>query len=136
MNVRDIMTSNAQWVDPSTTLSDAAKRMKSEKIGILPIGENDRLIGMLSDRDIVINALAEDRDVRMTPVRDAMSANVLYVFEDQSIEDAAKSMAENQVRRMPVLDRDKRLVGMVSLGDIAGKGFPGAAGSALESIAH
>ncbi|WP_308910387.1 CBS domain-containing protein [Pseudokordiimonas caeni] len=136
MKVEKVMTREAEWVGPDITIPEAAKRMKEKGIGILPIGENDKLIGMLSDRDIVINCLANGLDMTSTKVRDAMSKQVLYVYDDQSVEEAAKSMADNQVRRMPVLNRQKRLVGMVTIADIAGSGSAKAAGEALGMISR
>ena len=96
--------------------------MKDEDIGALPVGEYDRLIGMVTDRDITMRAVAEDRLPSSTSVRDVMSEKIYYCFEDDDIEDAAQCMAENQVRRLPILNRDKRLTGIVSLADIAQSG--------------
>jgi CBS domain-containing protein len=122
MKIKEIMTSNPELIDPSATIREAAKRMKSEDIGALPVGENDRLIGMVTDRDIAIRGVAEDRAPETTIVRDVMSEKIFYCFEDDDIEDAAQCMAENQVRRLPILNRDKRLTGIVSLADIAQTG--------------
>ena len=96
--------------------------MRDEDIGALPVGENDRLIGMVTDRDIAVRGVAEDRAPETTTVRDVMSEKVYYCFEDDDVEDAARCMAENQVRRLPILNRDKRLTGIVSLADIAQTG--------------
>jgi CBS domain-containing protein len=122
MKIRDIMTTDPELIDPNSSIRDAARRMKNEDIGALPIGENDRLIGMVTDRDIAVRAVAEDRDPSTTTVRDVMSEKIYYCFEDDDIEDAARCMAENRVRRLPILNRDKRLTGIVSLGDIAQTG--------------
>jgi CBS domain-containing protein len=122
MRISEIMTSDPELIDPTASIRDAARRMKNEDIGALPIGENDRLIGMVTDRDIAVRAVAEDRDPSTTTVRDVMSEKIYYCFEDDDIEDAARCMAENQVRRLPILNRDKRLVGIVSLADIANSG--------------
>jgi CBS domain-containing protein len=122
MRISEIMTRDPELVDPNSSIRDAAMRMKNEDIGALPIGENDRLIGMVTDRDIAIRAVAEDRDPSSTSVRDVMSEKIYYCFEDDDIEDAARCMAENQVRRLPILNRDKRLTGIVSLADIAQTG--------------
>jgi len=135
MNVASLMSPEVDWIEPTTTLIEAAQRMRDEDIGFLPVGENDRLIGMLTDRDIVIRAVAEQRDLSTATAREAMSQDVLYVFEDQSVEEAAQSMAENAVRRMPVLNRDKRMVGVVSLGDIAAQARSQVAGNTLGRIA-
>jgi len=122
MRISEIMTRDPELIDPNSSIRDAARRMKNEDIGALPIGENDRLIGMVTDRDIAIRAVAEDRDPSSTTVRDVMSEKIYYCFEDDDIEDAARCMAQNQVRRLPILNRDKRLTGIVSLADIAQTG--------------
>ena len=122
MKISEIMTPDPELIDPNSSIRDAAQRMKDEDIGALPVGENDRLIGMVTDRDITMRAVAEDRLPSSTSVRDVMSEKIYYCFEDDDIEDAAQCMAENQVRRLPILNRDKRLTGIVSLADIAQSG--------------
>ena len=122
MRISEIMTRDPELIDPNSSIRDAAKRMKSEDIGALPIGENDRLIGMVTDRDIAIRAVADERDPSSTTVRDVMSEKIYYCFDDDDIEDAARCMADNRVRRLPILNRDKRLVGTVPLADIAQTG--------------
>jgi len=122
MKISEIMTPDPELIDPNSSIRDAARRMKEEDIGALPVGENDRLIGMVTDRDITMRAVAEDRQPSSTTVRDAMSEKIYYCFEDDDVEDAAQCMAENQVRRLPILNRDKRLTGIVSLADIAQSG--------------
>jgi CBS domain-containing protein len=122
MRISEIMTRDPELIDPNSSIRDAARRMKNEDIGALPIGENDRLIGMVTDRDIAVRAVAEDRDPSSTTVRDVMSEKIYYCFEDDDIESAARCMAENRVRRLPILNRDKRLTGIVSLADIAQTG--------------
>lgn len=119
MQVAEIMTQGAEVIDPNTMIQDAARRMRAEDIGALPVGENDRLIGMVTDRDIVLRAVAENRNPSNTAVRDVMSEHIYYCFDDDDIELAARTMAEHQVRRLPVLNHDKRLVGMMSLADLA-----------------
>ena len=122
MKISEIMTSDPELIDPNASIREAAKRMKNEDIGALPVGENDRLIGMVTDRDIAMRGVAEDRAPESTTVRDVMSEKIFYCFEDDDIEAAARCMAENQVRRVPILNRDKRLTGIVSLADIAQTG--------------
>ena len=122
MKISEIMTSDPELIDPNASIREAAQRMKDEDIGALPVGENDRLIGMVTDRDIAMRGVAEDRLPSSTSVRDVMSEKIFYCFEDQDVEDAARCMAENQVRRLPILNRDKRLTGIVSLADIAQTG--------------
>jgi CBS domain-containing protein len=119
MRVKEVMTSGVECIHPESTLQEAADRMKALNIGPLPVCEDDRLVGMLTDRDITIRATAAGRDPLVTPVRDAMTRDVIYCFEDQLVEEAAKLMKEKQVRRLLVLNHDKRLVGIVSLGDLA-----------------
>jgi CBS domain-containing protein len=119
MQLSEIMTSNPIVLGPDTTLREAAQKMRELDSGVMPIGENDRLVGMLTDRDITVRATADGKDPNTTPVRDVMTSDVVYCFADDDIEMAARAMEENQIRRVMVLDRDKRLVGLVSLGDLA-----------------
>ena len=119
MKILEIMTRDPELIDPDSSIRDAAKRMRDENIGALPVGENDRLIGMVTDRDIAVRGVAEDRTPESTTVRDVMSQKIFYCFEDDDVEDAARCMADNQVRRLPILNRDKRLTGIVALADIA-----------------
>ena len=107
--------------------------MEQNDFGVLPIGENDRLVGMLSDRDITIRAVARGLVPDKAEVRDVMTSDVKYVYDDESIEDAARNMESLQVRRLPVLNREKRLVGIVSLGDLS-QCEPDDAGDALQGI--
>jgi CBS domain-containing protein len=122
MKIIEIMTREPELISPDASIKDAAKRMKDEDIGALPVGENDRLIGMVTDRDIALRGVAEGRAPETTPVRDVMSEKILWSYEDDDIEAAAQHMAEHQVRRLPVLNRSKRLTGIVSLGDLAQTG--------------
>ena len=121
MQIRDIMTRQVELVNPNTPLQEAARMMRDANIGFLPVGDNDRLVGTLTDRDIAIRAVAEGKDVKSAKVADAMSAQLAYAFDDQDSSEAAQIMAEKQIRRLPVLNRDKRLVGVVALGDLATK---------------
>ena len=116
--LKDLMSRNVQVIDPDMTIEDAAIRMRDGDFGMLPVGENDRMIGTISDRDIAIRCVAERKDSG-TRVRDVMSQGVTWVYEDNSVEEAVVLMSEHQVRRLPVLDRNKRLVGIVALGDLA-----------------
>ena len=116
--LKDLMSRNVQVIAPDMTIEDAAKRMRDGDFGMMPVGENDRMIGTISDRDIAIRGVAERKDAG-TRVRDVMSAGVTWVYEDNSVEEAVVLMSEHQVRRLPVLDRNKRLVGIVALGDLA-----------------
>jgi CBS domain-containing protein len=120
MKIRDIMTKQVEIVTPDTSLKDAARMMRDADIGFLPVGENDRLVGTLTDRDIAIRAVADGKDPNAT-VRDAMSPNIEYVFEDQDTSEAAQLMSSKQIRRLPVMSREKRLVGVLAMGDLATK---------------
>jgi CBS domain-containing protein len=114
----DLMSRDVKLISPDTSIRDAANEMREGDFGMLPVGENDRMIGAITDRDIAIRAIAAGKD-GSTKVREVMSEGIFWVYEDQSIDDAAKMMSERQVRRLPVVDRNKRLVGIVALGDFA-----------------
>ena len=119
MKIKDVMTKSVETVRPDQTLQEAASRMKSLDVGPMPVCENDHLVGMLTDRDIVVRAAAEGRDVRTTKVRDAMTPDVAVCSEDDDVKDAADTMKQRQIRRLVVVDGQKRVAGIVSLGDIA-----------------
>lgn len=119
MQVREVMTRDVEIADPGDSIRKAAKAMEEHDTGVLPVGENDRLVGMVTDRDITIRCVAGGMDPDKATVRDVMSAAIHCCGEDDSIDRAADHMAELQLRRLPVINRDKRLVGIVSLGDIA-----------------
>jgi CBS domain-containing protein len=118
MRVSDAMTRDVRVCHPRQSICDAARLMAELDCGILPVGEDDRLVGMITDRDIAIRAVAQHKSPDL-PVRDAMSREVKYCFEDQPVDQVARNMSDLRVRRLPVLDRDKRLVGILSLGDLA-----------------
>jgi CBS domain-containing protein len=119
MKIREVMTEMVELVDPDTALHEAAQRMRDVGIGFLPVGVDDRLVGTLTDRDITVRAVADGLDPKVARVREAMSRTLIYCFEDQDTSEAATLMAENKVRRLPVLNSAKRLVGVVSIGDLA-----------------
>jgi CBS domain-containing protein len=135
MQIKDVMTSEAHLIDPAAKIVEAARAMRDSGVGALPVGEGDRLVGMVTDRDIVVRALAAGRQPD-TPVREAMSDKLLYCFDDQPTEEVAANMGDNQVRRLPVLNREKRLVGIVSLGDLSTNDATREAGQALKSISE
>ena len=118
MKVSDAMSHDVQVASPTQSIRDAAKIMAKIDAGILPVGENDRLIGMITDRDIAIRAVAEGK-APTTEVRDIMSEEVRYCFDDQDLDEVARNMSQLKVRRLPVVNREKRLVGIISLGDLA-----------------
>lgn len=136
MKVRQIMTKEARCIGPDASLTRAASLMRELDVGSLPVCDNDRLAGMITDRDIAIRGVAEARDLSGTPVRAIMSPDVVYAFDDQDVEDAARVMEMNQIRRLPVLDHDKRLVGIVSLGDMATTANTSLSGEALREISQ
>ena len=119
MKVSDVMTPEVEAVNPDDTLRTAAELMADLDSSALPVGENDLLIGVITDHDITIRAVAEGQDPEKTTVRQAMSAEVLYCFEDESVDDVSQRMGGWWVRRLPVVSQDKRLIGTVSLGDLA-----------------
>ncbi len=133
MRVNEAMTSDVRIANPEQTIAEAARIMAELDAGVLPVGDNDRLVGMITDRDIAIRAVAAGKTAE-TPVSEVMSKEVKYCFEDEDIDDVAENMAEIKVRRLPVLSRDKRLVGIISLGDIAIAEGPESAGDALCGI--
>lgn len=135
MLVREIMTRDVQLLAPHHTLQDAARRMRDDDIGSLPVAEGDRLVGYVTDRDIVVRGLAEGLSGD-THVHDVMTDQVLYCFEDDDVEEVAVNMADNQVRRLPVLSQEKRLVGIVALADISTKGTADSAEDALEGVSQ
>lgn len=119
MKVREIMTSNVECLDPQANLREIGQEMKSLDVGFIPICENDRLVGTVTDRDIVIRAVADGLDVNTCKARDVMSRDIVYAFEDDDVKTVAEKMREKDVRRILILDRAKRLVGVVSIGDIS-----------------
>ena len=132
---RDIMTKGAEYVEGSTTVLEAAKKLASEDYGALPICEGETLKGMITDRDIVVKVLAEGKDPASTKVIDLVQGEVVTIGADDSIEEAARTMAEHQVRRLPVIDGTK-LVGMVAQADLALSGDDKLAGDTVEQISE
>ena len=133
MRIADIMTPNAGVTTPDASCAQAARLMADHDIGVLPVRDGDRLVGMVTDRDICCGVVARERGAD-TPVREAMSSQVLYCREDDDPADVARNMADNAVRRLPVVNADKRLVGMISLSDIAERGKTAEAGESLSGI--
>ena len=133
MKVSKCMTRDVQLVSPTQTIHDAARMMAELDAGALPVQQDDRLVGMITDRDIAVRAVAQGKSPD-SPVRDVMSREVLYCFDDQEIEDVTRNMGEVKVRRLPVVNRDKRLVGIVSIGDLALKEEQTLTGSAIANI--
>jgi CBS domain-containing protein len=117
--LKEIMTPAVEVISPNATAADAARKMMDLDVGAIPVCDGDKLLGMVTDRDLVLRVMAISRDPVQARVRDAMTSEVVYCFEDQDAEVAATLMAEKQIRRLPVLSKTKELVGIVSLGDLA-----------------
>jgi CBS domain-containing protein len=137
MQVQDVMTRTVETVNRNDSLQEAAERMKDLDVGLLPVGENDRLVGMITDRDIPVRLTAEVSDPRTATVQDVMTPGVVYCFADQDVQEAARLMQAYQIRRLVVLDQNKRLAGIVSLGDLAvDTGDEQLAGATLEKVSE
>lgn len=135
MKVSELMTRDVRVVGPDVTLQQAAEEMAKLDAGVLPVGEQDRLIGMITDRDIAVRGIAKGKGPD-AQVRDVMTAEVKYCFDDQEVEEVTRNMGEIQVRRLPVINHEKRLVGILSLGDIALEQSGNDAGQALKDISQ
>ena len=133
--LQSVMTIDVTSLPPSATVFEAAKQMKELNVGAIPICEGRRLIGMLTDRDIVVRLIAEQRDPG-EHVHTIMSGQVDYCYEDQDADEAVHIMQDRQIRRLPIVNRDRELIGIVSLGDLAVKSDTGASGEALEQISQ
>ena len=137
MQLKEIMTRDVEVVHPDATLQEAARKMRDLDVGPIPVSDGTRLQGMVTDRDIAIRAVAEGRDPASTKVSEVMTPEIVYCFEDQDVDDAVRIMEEKQIRRLLVLNHDKDLVGIVSLGDLAVEGRNrGLTGEALEHISE
>ena len=137
MKLGKLCTRDPQCIGPEAGLVEAARKMKSLDVGMLPVCENDRLIGSVTDRDITVRGIAQGLDPGTTRVRAIMTPGIVYCFEDQDAKEAAQLMEEKQIRRLPVLNRDKRLVGILSLGDLAVRtGKDKLAGEVLERVSE
>lgn len=136
MFIRDVMTREVELASPTMNLGEAARLMRNDDIGILPVADDKGLVGMVTDRDVLIRGVAEDRDPADTEVREVMTDEVLYCYEDQPAEEVAANMGERQIRRLPVVDRDKQLVGIVSLADLPPAMDKGELGDALSKISE
>ncbi len=133
MQVRDVMTKNVKMVSPNDTIQKAAAIMFDNNVGVLPVCENERLLGMVTDRDITIRAVARGAIPSVSKVREVMSTGVKYVLEDEPSQAVARSMARLRIRRLPVVNHEDRLVGIVSLGDLAMKQY-GIAAAVLREV--
>jgi CBS domain-containing protein len=134
MKVRDVMTTDVELIASDATVQEAALKMAKADVGALPVGEQDKLVGMVTDRDIALRSTARGKSPSRSRVRDIMTRTVRYCYDDEDADDAVESMAELQLRRLPVVNRDKQLVGFLSLGDIALRHDPSKAGAALGNV--
>ena len=137
MKIHEIMTRNVECITPTLPIGKAAQKMLDLNVGFLPICEHDKLIGAVTDRDITIRSVAQGRDPRLTPISEIMTQDIFYCYDDEDVERVAQQMQEREVRRMVILNREKRLVGVASLGDIAKtSGEKQLAGETLGEIAE
>ena len=137
MKLKAIMTKDVEVVRPEQTLDEAAAKMRALDVGLLPVCNGDKLVGTLTDRDITIRASAEGYDPTQTKVEDVMTREVIYGFDEDDVQAAAQKMAKHQVRRLPIVDRTMKLVGIVSLGDLATRaGGQGVAGEVLKEVSE
>jgi CBS domain-containing protein len=136
MLVKDIMTTGVDIIDESTTLQQAAEEMKKHNIGALPVSSQNEVTGIVTDRDIVTRAVAENKDPRQTKVSEVMSRDLEWCSEDQTVNDVADIMKQRQIRRMPVMNADRKLVGILSLGDVAVRGDMKLAGETMERVSE
>ena len=135
MKVKDAMHNGVEWVEPTTPISKVAAIMKTHDVGAVPIGENDRLIGMVTDRDIACRGLANSKDPSKLTARDVMTNGIVYCNEGEDLADAVRVMEQKQIRRLPVLNDAKRMVGMLSLGDISHAGSRSLTGEVMAAVA-
>jgi CBS domain-containing protein len=136
MVVKEIMTKGVETVRPDTVLEEAANKMKTLDVGVLPVFDGKLLMGMLTDRDIVVRSVSKGDDPRNTSAGDVMSTEIVSCYDDDELQSVAEMMESKKVRRIPVLNRDEELVGMISLGDMADRGDRGLAGEALEEVSR
>ncbi len=134
MQAKELMTGTVQCVSPETPVQEVARTMKSLDVGFLPVCENDRLVGALTDRDIVLRVIAEGKEIKDCKARDIMTKEVFWCYEDQTADEVADYMAEKEIRRVLILNRDKRLAGVISIGDLAKAGEERITGEVLKDI--
>ena len=136
MKLREIMSDHVEVIHPDDSLQTAAEKMRDRDIGFLPVCDGDRLIGVLTDRDLITRALADGLEAKAILGRDLVTSPAIYCFDDQSVEEAAKLMHDNQIRRLVVLSRDKQMVGVISLGDLAMTASDKLTGDVLQSVSE
>jgi CBS domain-containing protein len=119
MKVRDAMHRGVEWVEPDTSIVEVAAKMRERDVGAIPVGENDRLVGMVTDRDIVVRGVAKGRKLADLTARDVMTEGIVFCRDTEDLDDALRIMEQKRIRRLPVIDENKRMVGMLSLGDVS-----------------
>ncbi len=134
MKVKNCMHKGAQWVSPDTPVKAVAKAMREQDIGAVPVGENDRLIGMVTDRDIAVRGVADGKDVAALKARDVMTKGIVWCRDSDDLTHAANMMQSKRVRRLPVIDKDKRMVGILSLGDLSQAGTERTIAAATKAV--
>ncbi len=134
MKVRNVMNKGVEWVEPSTPISVLAETMKKEDIGAIPVSENDKLIGMVTERDIILRAVANGKSMSKIKARDVMTKGIVYCRDSEELDDALRIMEEKKIRRLPVIKKDKRMVGMLSTGDIASAAAHELAGEVIAAV--
>jgi len=134
MKVKDVMHRGVTWVEPTISIREIAQKMRDDDIGSVPIGENDRLVGIVTDRDIICRGVANGADCNALTARDVMSKPIIYCRADDDLELAIRIMEKNKIRRLPVIDKDKRLAGILALGDISEIVGQDAAGEVMRSV--
>ncbi|MCC2641511.1 MAG: yhcV [Nitrospira sp.] len=133
--LKDIMTPHVDVIAPNALVQEAATKMKELNVGAIPVCDGEKLVGMITDRDLVVRVMAERRDPKTSRVSEAMSSDILFCYEDDDIEKASRVMAQQQIRRLPILSTQKKLVGIVSLGDLAVHGIDAQeSGDVLEQV--
>jgi CBS domain-containing protein len=136
MKVNRAMHRGAIWVSPDTPLTEIAQKMSEENIGAVPIGENDRLIGMVTDRDIVCRGVAKGKDLSGLTARDVMTKGITYCMHDNDIEEALELMQKHKIRRLPVIDQNKRMVGILSLSDVSHIASDELTAETMKAVSH
>lgn len=134
MKVRDAMHKEASWITPDTKLSEIAHRMIDEDIGALPVGEDDKLIGMVTDRDLALRGFGGGRDPSQATARDVMSSPIVFCPDDAELDEAVHLMEKKQIRRLPIIDDNRRMVGILSMGDVAAAASPSLCNEAMKSV--
>ena len=135
MKVKEAMHKGVEWVAPETKLKDVAQKMRDADVGAIPVGKKDRLVGMVTDRDIAIRAVSAGESLSDVTAGDVMTKGIVYCFANEEVDDAVRIMEEKQIRRLPVIDDNKRMVGMLALGDVAQAEPAALVGEVMKAVA-